>query len=206
MYRLYGTVQTGTCAVQALLAELGEKFEFVEITTGKGDHLSESYRRINPRQQVPSLELLDGAVITEGPAILLHLADAHPSANLVPAPGSVERGLLTRWLIYFAVNVYEGELRKLFGERYTDDKAGGTAVQSSASGYVERHYLIFEECLGAGPYFLSDNFSILDIYVWMLSQWMDGKWMEKHCPKISRLADHVMKRPKIQPIHQENFG
>jgi len=80
MYRLYGTNLTGTCAVQAALAELDVPFERIEVSTKEGQHLTEDYKKINPRQQVPALVLPDGLVVTEGPAILNHLADAHPEA------------------------------------------------------------------------------------------------------------------------------
>ncbi len=76
MYKLYGTKMTGTCAVKAALTEAGAPFEEVEITISKKQHLTEEYRQINPRQQVPSLMLPDGSIMTEGPAILLHIADA----------------------------------------------------------------------------------------------------------------------------------
>src|SRR5262245_53876006 len=119
MYTLYGTVQTGTCAVEAALEEIGAPYRMVEVTTKEGAHLTEAYRAVNPRQQVPSLALPDGSVVTEGPAILIHLADSHRQAELAPEPGTPMRAQHDRWLIYFAVNVYEGELRKVFPDRYT---------------------------------------------------------------------------------------
>ena len=206
MYKLYGTLQTGTCAAHAALVEAGATFELIEVSTRDKEHLGEDYRRINPRQQVPSLGLPDGSVMTEGPAILMHIADAHPGACLAPPPSSSQRAQHDRWLMFFAVNVYEGELRKLFGGRYTDDPDGAPAVQRAAASYVERHHQIFEASLGAGPYFLGEQFTVLDIYVWMLTQWMDGAWLREHCPKLNTLSGHVMKRPKIEPIHRDNFG
>jgi len=206
MYRLYGTLQTGTCAIQAALAEAEAEFEQVEVSTGKGDHLTEDYRRINPRQQVPALRIPDGSIITEGPAILLHIADTHPGARLAPEPGTSLRAQHDRWLIYFSVNVYEGELRKLFGDRYTQDPGGAEAVQRAAVGYVQRHYSIFENTLESGPYIFGDQFTVLDIYVWMLSQWMDGAWLRSNCPKVNALAGRVKERSKIKPVHVANFG
>ena len=47
---------------------------------------------------------------------------------------------------------------------------------------------------------------MLDIYMWMLSQWVDAAWLKANCPKIVRLANTVKARPKIVPIHEENFG
>jgi glutathione S-transferase len=205
-YVLYGTRLTGTCAVQAALEEVGASYEHVEISTRKGDHLNESYRAINPRQQVPSLRLPDGCMVTEGPAMLLHIADAHPQSRLAPTPGSSQRALHDRWLIFFAVNVYEGELRKLFGQRYTSDPAAASSVQESAVAYVNRHYALFEPQLVRGPYFFGDELTVLDIYVWMLSQWLDADWLAQNCPPIAALAANVAARPKIAPIHLDNFG
>ncbi len=206
MYKLYGTTGTGTCAVKAALTEAGAPFEEVEVTTREKQHLTEEYRQINPRQQVPSLMLPDGAIMTEGSAMLLHIADAHPELGLAPAPGTPERALHVRWLIFFAVNVYEGMLRNMVGERYTTDGNGKQGVEEAARAYVDRHFSIFEESLADGPYFFGDNFSMLDIYMWMIAQWMDASWLEANCPKITRLADTVKVRPKIVPIHEENFG
>ncbi len=206
MYKLYGTTHTSTCAVKAALTEAGAPFEEVEIATSKKQHLTEEYRQINPRQQVPSLMLPDGSIMTESPAILLHIADAHPEVRLAPLPGTSERAQHDRWLIFFAVNVYEGELRMSRGERFTTDTNGKQGVEEAAKAYVDRHSSIFEEALGNGPYFFDNDLSMLDIYVWMLSQWQDAAWLEANCPKIVRLANTVKVRPKIVPIHEENFG
>ncbi len=81
MSKLYGSIGTGACAVKAALTEAGAPFEEVEIKTSTKQHLTEEYRQINPRQQVPSLMLPDGSIMTEGPAILLHIADAHPEVT-----------------------------------------------------------------------------------------------------------------------------
>jgi glutathione S-transferase len=110
-YRLYGWKLTGSLAVEAALTEAGVEFEMIPINRRADEQLSEEYRRINPRQQLPALVLPDGSVMTEGSAILLHIADAFPHSRLAPSPGSSARAQHDRWLIYFAVNVYEGELR-----------------------------------------------------------------------------------------------
>ena len=71
---------------------------------------------------------------------------------------------------------------------------------------MDRHLGIFEEALGDGPYFLGDDLSMLDIYVWMLAHWPGGgaAWLEADCPKIVRLADTVKLRPKVL-IHGDRF-
>lgn len=206
MYKLYGTTFTSTCAVKAALAEAGAPFEEVEITTKKKQHLTKAYRRTNPRQQVPALMLPDGTIMTESAAMLLHIADAYPKARLAPTPGTAARAHHDRWLIFLAVNVYEGELRKLYGERYTADADGKQGVEQAAKAYVDRHYAIFEEIMGDGPYFHGEDLSVLDIYLWTFANWLDVAWLDANYPKISRLVHAVRMRPKIAPIHEENYG
>ena len=206
MYKLYGWKMTGSMATEAAFAEAGVEFELVPVNQPDGEQLGEAYRQINPRQQLPALMLPDGTVMTEGSAILLHIADAFPEAGLAPNPGSSERAQHDRWLIYCAVNVYEGELRKLNPEKYVTGLECVESVKQSAFAYVDRHYRIFEAALGEGPYFFGDRFCMLDIYIWMLAQWLDQDWLTRECPKIKRLADTASKRPKIAPIHQAHFS
>jgi glutathione S-transferase len=205
-YVLYGWRQTGSLAIEAAFAELGVDYDLVQVSRKTDENLTEAFRKINPRQQLPALRLPDGSIMTEGSAMLLHLADAHPHAKLAPPPGSSARAQHDRWLAYFQANIYEGELRKLFPKRYVSDEAAAPAVKAAAESYVERHYLIFESCFGEGPYVFGDGFSMIDIYVWMLAQWMPQEWLSRHCPKVKRLADTVAVRPAVAPVHAKHFG
>ncbi len=207
MYKLYDWNQTGGTAVRAVLAELEITYDLVEIDIRSDAQFTDEYTRINPRQQVPSLELPDGSILTENTAILMHLADTHPGANLVPSCGSVERAQINRWLSFFAINVYEAEYRRIKPERYTTDPSNAQGIADAATALVKRHYDIFEGAMGNGPYFLGDWFSILDIYVWMLVQWWgDYDAMRRDHPKMLRLVETVMDRPKIKPVHEAQFG
>lgn len=205
-YRLYGWKLTGSLAIEAAFAEADVDFEMVQVSRKTDENLSEAFRSINPRQQLPAVMLPDGTCIAEGPAILNHIADAFPEASLAPRPGSFARAHHDRWLAFFQANVYEGELRKLFPARYVTDEACAASVKAAANAYVDRHYLIFEGTLGSGPYALGEQFTVLDIYVWMLAQWMDQDWLGQHCPKVKNLSDRVAQRPKVAPIHRYHFG
>jgi len=206
MYKLYGWKLTGSLAAEAALTEAGLSFEIIPINIRVDEQHSEEYGRINSRRQVPSLALPDGTVIAEGAAILLHIADATAEFRLAPEPGSPARARHDRWLLFMAVNVYEGELRKITPEKYTDDPGCAQPVKTAAFAYVDRHYKLLDEAIGDGPYFLDNRFSVLDIYIWMMAQWMDQEWLSRECPKVKRLADAVAVRPKVAPIHAYHFG
>ena len=196
MYRLYGSPGSGSAAVEAALAEAGVDYEVVATNTKQQAHLTDAYRTINPRQQVPALRLPDGSVMTEGSAMLLHLADAHPQAGLAPAPGSSARAQHDRWLIFMAVNVYEGELRHYYPDRYADNPA---SVLAKALDYVERHYAILEDAI-KGPYFFGDSLTMLDIYIWNMATWTDPVWLKDRTPRVHALMTAVRNRPLIAPI------
>lgn len=204
-YVLYGGKQLGSLAVEAALRESGIAYDHVTVDTKAGEQRSDWFTALNPRQQLPALRLPTGEILAEGPAILTFIADSNPSANLIPIPGTPDRGRHDRWLAFLQANVYEGELRKLFPDRYCDDAGAVESVKRSANAYVERQYRIFEAQLGEGPFFLGDHFTVLDIYVWMLAQWMPRGWLEAYCPRTLRLADQVAARPRIAPVHAYHF-
>lgn len=197
MYRLYGSPGSGSAAVEAALAEAGAAYEVIVTDTKQQAHLTEAFRAVNPRQQVPALQLPDGSIMTEGSAMLLHLADAHPHAGLAPAPGSPARAQHDRWLIFAAVNIYEGELRHFYPDRYADD---AQSVAAHAIAYVERHYAILEETI-KGPLFFGDRLTMLDIYIWNMATWLDPERRAAHFPKVEVLMTRVSERPLIAPIH-----
>jgi glutathione S-transferase len=206
MYRLYGSIGSGSASVEAALAETGAAYELVSTSTAEGQHLTDAFRKINPRQQVPALQLPDGSVMSEGAAMMLHLADTFPDARLAPAPGSSARAQHDRWLIFMAVNIYEGSLREAYAGRYTDDPNGAAQVMSNAQAYQKRHFEILEAVIGDGPFLFGKEMTMADIYLWMLASWTDQNWLAARCPKITALATAVRERPRIAPIHAAHFG
>jgi glutathione S-transferase len=144
--------------------------------------------------------------MTEGSAMMLHLADAFPHIGLAPRPGSPMRAQHDRWLMFMAVNLYEGSLREAYPHRYTDDPNGAAQIVSNARAYQRRHFDILEAVIGNGPYLAGDRLTMTDIYLWMLANWVDQAWLSAHCPKITALAAAIRRRPRIAPIHVAHFG
>ncbi|MBW8285212.1 MAG: glutathione S-transferase family protein [Rhizobium sp.] len=205
MYVLYGSNGSGSASVEAALALSGAEYEIVQTPTAEGMHLTEDFKAINPRQQVPALRMPDASVMTEGSAMMLHLADAFPAAQLAPPPGTPARAQHDRWLVFMVVNIYEGELRKGYSDRYTDDADGAVGVKTSADAYVKRHHAILEETI-VGPFLFGPEMTMADIYLWMLAGWMDQDWLAAHCPKITTLAATIGQNPLVAPIHAVHFG
>jgi glutathione S-transferase len=66
------------------------------------------FRKTNPLGYVPALELDDGSIITEGPAIMQILADKAPASHLAPANGTPERYKMQSWLNFVSTELHKG--------------------------------------------------------------------------------------------------
>ncbi|EXL01483.1 maleylacetoacetate isomerase [Aquamicrobium defluvii] len=57
---------------------------FVHLVRNGGEHYAEPYRSINPQGRVPALELDDGSVLIQSPAIIEYLEEIRPTPALLP--------------------------------------------------------------------------------------------------------------------------
>jgi hypothetical protein len=103
----------GACSLSPhiVLREAGHQFELEQVNNAeKKTKSGKDYWTINPKGQVPVLELDNGERLTEGPVIVQYLADQKPAAGLAPPCGSVDRYRVQEWL-----NFTTSELHKTFG-------------------------------------------------------------------------------------------
>src|SRR6476620_12191188 len=106
----------GACSLSPHIAlhEAGLAHELVRVDlkakkTEKGD----DYTRINPKGQVPALQLDSGEVVTEGPVIVQMIADKAAGKNLAPTRDHADRYKLQAWLTYI-----NSELHKNLGQKF----------------------------------------------------------------------------------------
>ena len=113
----------GACSLSPHIAlrEAGLPVELVKVDlrakkTEKGD----DYAAINPKGSVPAVQMDDGSVLTEGAAIVQHIADQAPGKKLAPANGTKDRLRLQEWLNYIASEVHKG-IGQLFNPAMPED-------------------------------------------------------------------------------------
>ena len=84
----------GACSLSPhiVLREVGAKFDLEQVDLKeKKTKSGKNFLDINPKGQVPTLELDSGEVLTEGPVIVQYIADQYPSAGIAPKVGTMER-------------------------------------------------------------------------------------------------------------------
>lgn len=84
--KLYNYALSSTSyRVRIALNLKGVPFEYVSLHLRRGEHRAPDYLRRNPAGLVPALELDDGRVLTQSPAILEWLEETRPKPPLLPA-------------------------------------------------------------------------------------------------------------------------
>ena len=87
--KLYYAPDTCSLSPHIVLRELALEFELVKVDNrSKLTSDGRDFRLINPKGYVAVLELDDGQILTEGPAIVQYLADLRPESGLAPPAGS----------------------------------------------------------------------------------------------------------------------
>ena len=122
------------------------------------------YWEINPKGYVPALELDDGQLLTEGPAIVQYLADLAPAAGLAPANGGFGRVRLQETLNYLT-----SEIHKAYSPLFKDDVL--PAVREERLEYLKRRYALIEKQLEGRNYLFGDSFTVADAYLFTLTRW-----------------------------------
>ncbi len=201
-YVLHNRLGSGGFSVEAALTLAGLDFELVLGPSKPGAPNPESFRAVNPWNQVPVLITPGGTTLTESAAILAHLTIAHPDRGLGPEPGSDAHGAMLRWLVFMSVNLYEPILRRVRTIRYSTDEAGHEGVRRAAGQTLKAAFALIEAELGERPHLVGAALSVADIYLAMLNAWSGGG---RGAPGCDALTRRVAAHPGIAAVWSRNF-
>ena len=184
----------GACssATHIMLRETGQNFELeaVSMETGKTE-TGKDFALVNPKGQVPALELESGEVLTEGAAILQFVADSAPDTAYSPTLGSVERARLQEHLNWIA-----SELHKAFTPLF---KAESKAAIEAAKKVVGQKFSYVESILEDGRDFLvGGTFSAADAYLLVVANWANFKEIDlAPWPRLQSYVARMLSRASV---------
>src|SRR5512145_1677885 len=185
----------GACSLSPHIVarELGIPFELKKVNNqdktieGGGD-----YRKVNARGYVPALELDNGEILTEGPAIVQYLADQKPEAGLAPRAGTFERYRLQEWL-----NFLTSEVHKQFSPLFKPNTPEEYKKISKENLATRFDWL--DKQLEGKDYLMGKQFTVADAYLFVLLNWTKfqgidlAKW-----PNLAAFHKRVGARPKVK--------
>ncbi len=147
---------------------------------------------VNPKGQVPVLELDDGQRLTEGPAIVQYVADQAPAKHLAPAAGTMARYRLMEWL-----NFITSELHKGFAPLFNPATPEEAKVLSRDK--VGERLKWVDSQLEGKAYLMGEQFSVADGYLFTVANWGQYVGIDiKPLANLSAFMARVAARPAVQ--------
>lgn len=169
-----------------------EKVDLKTHTTASGA----DFYTLNAKGYVPALQLDNGEVLTEGPAIIQYLAEQKPQANLLPPAGSLERARVQEWLNFIGTEVHK-TLAALFNPSITPE-----AKSKTIDTFGKRLGLV-EKALQGKDYLTGKAFSVADAYLFTIVNWAPMLGIDlSPWPTVVQFQKRVASRPAVQKTLQ----
>ncbi|MGV7187009.1 glutathione transferase GstA [Xanthomonas axonopodis] len=195
--KLYYAPYTCSLSPHIVLRELELPFDLVKVNNQtKETSDGRDFRAINPKGYVAALELDNGQILTEGPAIVQYLADLRPDRKLAPANGTWERVRLQEWLNFITSEIHAGSA-PLFNASLPEEAK--TFFQEK----LFKRFDVLETTLGKQDFLMGSSFSVADAYLFTVLSWCKffnidlSRW-----PAIAAYSKIVGKRPTVRQALQ----
>jgi glutathione S-transferase len=194
---------TGACSLspRIVLMEAGLPFtaEKVDLKSKKTASGAD-YLAINSKGSVPALELDDGQVLTEGPAIVQYLADLKPETQLAPRAGSFARYRLMEILNFITSEVHKG-YSPLFKADTPPD------ARKIALDNLAKRLDWLSTQLDGKKFLMGDTFTVADAYLFTVLRWSALVHVElSRWPVLTAYVARVGERPKVkEALHAEGL-
>ncbi len=183
----------GACSLSPNIVahELGLSVELLRVKDKKTPD-GRDFLAINPKGYVPTLELDNGEILTEGPVIAQYLCDQTPGSKLLPPFGSMERYRVQEMLGFI-----NSELHKTFSPLFTPGTPDATRTERME--YLRRRFRTVDEALAGKTYLFGEQFTIADAYLFTVTNW--AKFVQLDLSEFTNLMafqGRVAARPAVQ--------
>lgn len=192
-------------AVHCLLREVDAPHTLQLVDRANNGHKAPEYLKLNPNGLIPVL--VDGdLVLYETAAILMHLADTHPTAGLAPALGSAERAHYYKWMLWLSNTLQATLIHYFYPERWVDE--GHTEAAAQVKAHAESKAVACLQQIDdqlarhGGPWLLGERYSAADPLAFMLCRWTRsfGSRPARAFPHIGPYLQRMLARPALQQV------
>ncbi|ARS53344.1 glutathione transferase GstA [Kushneria konosiri] len=191
--KLYYAPHTCSLSPHIVLRELSLPFELIRVDNRtRQTENGQDFFGINPKGYVAALEVEQGRVITEGPAILQYLADLKPEAGLIPLADQWERVRMQEWLAFINSEIHAG-LAPLFNKEMPHE------ARAMFSEKISRRFDFLESRLQHDRYLMGASFSVADAYLFTVLGWC--QFFDIRLEKWSALSVYktvIEERPSVK--------
>jgi glutathione S-transferase len=185
----------GACSLSPHIVaqEAGIPLELVRVDTRTKTVATEGdFWAINPKGYVPALELDDGQVLTEGPAIVQYLADLNPGSALAPPNGSALRYRLQEMLNYVTSEIHK-TYSPLFNPKVSAE------LRAERTEYLKKRYALLDRHLAVHDYLVDDRFTAADAYLFVVTNWAKATKVDlSEFAHLLAFQKRIAARPAVQ--------
>jgi glutathione S-transferase len=192
--KLYFSPAACSLVPHIVLREIGTPFTLEKVDTAK--HLTQAggdYYAINPKGQVPLLEMDDGQLLSEGPVIVQYIADKARATTLMPAAGDPARYRVMEWQNYVT-----SELHKTYSPLFSPDL--DAAAKTTLRAVLRKKYEWVDSRLAGRDHLTGEAFTAADAYLFVVTGW--AKFVDLDLSNLSHLQA-FLKRVAARPAVRE---
>lgn len=184
----------GACSLAShiSLRESGLDFTLVGVDLQKKvTETGEDFLKTNPKGQVPTLQLDDNTVLTEGVAIMQYIADSVADRQLLAPVSSISRYKTLEWLNFIATELHKG-FTPLFRPDTPED------YKPTARALLEKKMAFIDSELADRDWISGSRFTIADAYLFTVLRWAFAVKLEMSGFKnIAAYMARVAARPAV---------
>lgn len=181
---------TGACSLspRIVAAELGLPLEAIKTDLRKKTlENGEDFLKINPKGQVPTLELDNGELLTEGVAIVQYLASLVPGNTMMPEG-------FARFKQLELLNFITSELHKTFSWLF--DPTATDEFKQKIHERLATRFSYLEGALTKNTYLMGETFTCADAYLFNILSWADYVKVSLP-PFLKDYTARVARRPAV---------
>jgi glutathione S-transferase len=115
-----------------------------------------------------------------------------------------DRSLFLQTLVYFSSSIQTAFQLDYHAHRFADTPEGEPSAQRRGYRRLRETWKIIDDQIGDKHWILGDQFSAADVYLFMLTTWLEPSRGHPHIhefPNVQRIADAVMLRPSVQLVY-----
>ncbi len=191
--KLYYSPNACSLAPHIVLRELGFAFELIKVDLHQ--HLTEKgedFYQLNKKGQVPLLQLDNGSLLTEGAVISQFLVDQSSRKDLLAEINTADRYETLSWMNFIASEIHKA-YSPFFNDSYNEQ------FKSVYSIILNKHYSQIDEQLKGQNYLTGSNFTIADIYLFVVTRWADFIGLDlKHFMHLASFMQRIAERQTVQ--------
>jgi maleylpyruvate isomerase len=166
--KLYTFFRSGTSHRLRIALNLkGLSYEQVAIDLRREQHLSDDYRKINPQQLVPALDV-GGRILIQSPAIIEWLEERHPEPALLPSDAG-ERAQVRALAAIVGCDIHPVNNRRILEALRHRFGADDAAVNEWCGTWIGAGFDAFDALVEAHgrpePFAFGDRPTIADVYL-----------------------------------------